>query len=494
MEAPRKCGLLTAPRWRHLIDAVIEPLRDGDPEAWPVVDAMRVLGVTLADPTDDARAREAVTGSLASAVIAPTERLAREVRAGARKSTALFLLRRYVLPVLSYHQAAWGLLAPPSVWEATDGALEDFAAALCPADLLDRLRDGDTALRAELALPAGTGGLGLARAAVEAPLKAAELWPRDDAVAAGALTDLVAAAYVRPTAAWTRAEWKPRTIAAHHKDVRARLTGDAVPREDRRRREQNAMRGGTRAFDAIPWREDLSIDNVEFDVAWRLVFGGVTATMADRIDNPDHGFRWRGERMEWAFAQALHDCLPPAAVVTGEQPAPEMHPPDVLVDDAGDRADVDVLTTSGQRFVFDVRTVNVQCRTGLARHASAEAHCAAIEADKRGHYGQLYRRFAPFVITLSGAVSKASAKALMKVVREAARGQRATLDWEPARWLDNVLHRLAVEMIKTSAVVATRAVRPPSRPAASAGRRGRQYSAVCRGAVTPRGGANISHS
>ena len=213
---------------------------------------------------------------------------------------------------------------------------------------------------------AGTGGLGLARAAVEAPLKAAELWPRDDAVAAGALADLVAAAYVRPTAAWTRAEWKPRTIAAHHKDVRARLTGDAVPREDRRRREQNAMRGGTRAFDAIPWREDLSIDNVEFDVAWRLVFGGVTTTMADRIDNPDHGFRWRGERMEWAFAQALHDCLP----VTGEQPAPEMHPPDVLVDDAGDRADVDVLTTSGQRFVFDVRTVNVQCRAGLARHAS----------------------------------------------------------------------------------------------------------------------------
>ena len=109
--------------------------------------------------------------------------------------------------------------------------------------------------------------------------------------------------------------------------------------------------------------------------------------------------------MEWAFAQALHDCLPPASVVTGEQPAPEIHPPGAAAFDTGDRADVDVLTPSGQRLVFDVRTVNVQCCSGLQRHSSAEAHCAAIEAEKRGHYGQRYRRFAPFVVTLSGAVT-----------------------------------------------------------------------------------------
>jgi len=205
--------------------------------------------------------------------------------------------------------------------------------------------------------------------------------------------------------------------------------------------------GGTRAFDAVPWREELSIDNVEFDVAWRLVFGGITADMAEFIDHPDHGFAWRGERMEWAFAQALHDCLPPASVVTGEQPAPEIHPPGVVAFDTGDRADVDVLTLSGQRHVFDVRTVNVQCCSGLQRHSSAEAHCAAIEAEKRGHYGQRYRRVAPFVVTLSGAVTQASAVALGRVASEVARGDRTVLDWEPARRLDNMLHRIAVDMI-----------------------------------------------
>jgi hypothetical protein len=272
--------------------------------------------------------------------------------------------------------------------------------------------------------------------------------------------------------------------------------GSTVSRADVRRREQNAMRGGTRAFDAVLWREDLSIDNVEFDVAWCVVFGGLTADMSERVDHPDHGFTWRGERMEWAFAQALHDCLPPAAIVTGEQPAPEMHPPDVLGVDAGDRADVDVLTMSGQRFVFDIRTVNVQCRTGIDRHASADAHCTAIEADKRGHYGQLYRRFAPFVITLSGAVSKASAKALMKVTREVARSDRATLDWEPARWQDSILHRLAIEMIKTTAIVVMRDVTPPSRPASGVTtRRGRAWSAVCRAtAIVPRSGASVWQS
>ena len=32
----------------------------------------------------------------------------------------------------------------------------------------------------------------------------------------------------------------------------------------------------------------------------------MTSVMTERIDHPEHGFRWRGERMEWAFARALH--------------------------------------------------------------------------------------------------------------------------------------------------------------------------------------------
>jgi len=56
--------------------------------------------------------------------------------------------------------------------------------------------------------------------------------------------------------------------------------------------------GGTRAFVAVPWTQDLSMDNTEFDVAWRVIFGGMTSVMTERIDHPEHGFRWRGERME----------------------------------------------------------------------------------------------------------------------------------------------------------------------------------------------------
>jgi hypothetical protein len=125
--------------------------------------------------------------------------------------------------------------------------------------------------------------------------------------------------------------------------------------------------------------------------------------MAERVDRPDHGFRWRGERMEWAFAQALHDCLPPGMVVTGEKPMPELSPLSATDPDLGDRADVDVLTRNGQRFVFDVRTVNVQRKSALG--STAGAQCGTIEREKRKHYSTLYRDFAPFVITLSGAVS-----------------------------------------------------------------------------------------
>jgi len=50
-----------------------------------------------------------------------------------------------------------------------------------------------------------------------------------------------------------------------------------------------------------------------------------------------HGFRWRGKRMEWAFARALH------SVVTGANPAPEVNPPAASTQAP---ADVDVLMGS----------------------------------------------------------------------------------------------------------------------------------------------------
>ena len=143
-------------------------------------------------------------------------------------------------------------------------------------------------------------------------------------------------------------------------------------------------------------------------------------------------------------------------MVTGEKPAPELHPPGVDALDLDDRADVDVLTRTGRRHVFDVRTVNVQ--RASAASTAAETQCAAIEKKCR-HYGKYYRNFDPFVITLSGAVSQASAGALMRVMREVKRGDRYVLDWEPASWLEGILHRLSVDMVKTVAVIATRDVR-----------------------------------
>ena len=464
-EAPHKCGLLTAPRWRALLDILIAPLRGDNPDAWPLMDAMKVLGVSFSDPGDEARVQATVTASLATAVVEPIRRLTREVGAGARKGTALFLLHRYILPVLAYHQGAWGLLAATEAWRDVDEALDAFCAALCPEDLRSRLsRRADSTLRRELALPRGGGGLGIPHVAADAPFKAAEVWPRQDAIAAGGRDALVATAYRwTPGDVLRRGKWAHVSTCVRSKADAKALHEAAIGGRDKRRLEQNAMRGGTRAFETVPWREDLTVDNVEFDVAWRLVFGGMTDDMTDRIDNPSRGFAWRGKRMEWAFAEALHDCLPHGSVVTGEQPAPELNPPGAGDLDSGDRADVDVLTRSGRRFVFDVRTVNVQCAS--AARTAAATHCSAIEAEKRKHYGRLYRSFAPFVITLSGAVSQASAEALAGVMKAVARGDRSVLDWEPARWTEEVLRRLAIEMVKTVAIIATRAVLPPSRDA-----------------------------
>ena len=86
---------------------------------------------------------------------------------------------------------------------------------------------------------------------------------------------------------------------------------------------------------------------------------------------------------------------------------------------------------------------------------------AAIEASKRKHYDKYYRSFAPFVMIVSGGVSQASAEALMRTMRAVARGDHSIVDWEPARWMDDILHRLAVEMVKTTAVIATGAVMAP---------------------------------
>ena len=58
----------------------------------------------------------------------------------------------------------------------------------------------------------------------------------------------------------------------------------------------------------------------------------------------------------------------------------------------------------------------------------AQAQCTAIEATKHKHYDKYYRSFAPFVMTLSGAVAQASADALMRLMRAVARRDHSMLD------------------------------------------------------------------
>ena len=92
-------------------------------------------------------------------------------------------------------------------------------------------------------------------------------------------------------------------MEAYHAANALRLRGAANDRRDWRRLEQNTICGVVRARS---WRSRGRRTDMEFDVAWRVIFGGMTSVMTERIDHPEHGFRWRGERMEWAFARALH--------------------------------------------------------------------------------------------------------------------------------------------------------------------------------------------
>ena len=131
---------------------------------------------SFSDPSDDAHIQATITTNLATAVVEPIRRLTREVDAGARNGTAFSLLHRYILPVLAYHQGAWGLVAVAEVWREVDEALDEVCVALCPDDLRGCLSH-DSALRLELALPRGNGGLGIPHVATEAPIRQRECGP-----------------------------------------------------------------------------------------------------------------------------------------------------------------------------------------------------------------------------------------------------------------------------------------------------------------------------
>ena len=77
-----KCKVLTSTAVKADLDALLEPLRRGNADHWQVVTSMRVLGVTLSDPTDRAELEQAIRATLRVRVVATTERLIAELQAG----------------------------------------------------------------------------------------------------------------------------------------------------------------------------------------------------------------------------------------------------------------------------------------------------------------------------------------------------------------------------------------------------------------------------
>src|SRR5439155_17249150 len=128
---------------RATVQVVLEPLRRGVPQVaggvvpWEVVPHLRVLGVTMTDPALGSVGLGPVEATVRGKVIAPLKRLCAEMEAGARRSTAFFLARRFMIPNLMYHMQARGLHADPRLWEEVDGVLTEFTALLSPLDLRD---------------------------------------------------------------------------------------------------------------------------------------------------------------------------------------------------------------------------------------------------------------------------------------------------------------------------------------------------------------------
>jgi hypothetical protein len=216
----------------------------------------------------------------------------------------------------------------------------------------------------------------------------------------------------------------------------------------------------------VPWDPDLAVDHLDWDVMWRLAFGGTTAEMRHRLDRPEDGFTFRGRRMEHAVMSAIEECLPTGIVKVWAQPAPERIPVDHAArceregcsPDGWKRADVALEFVTGKTIVLDVRTTNTLSASAAT---DPDAHLRAQEGAKVAKYRAYYRDFHPFVVDLGGAVSIRSYGALKHIAKEAAEAARPRLPWERFEWAAQIQRRVAVAMARTTAWIATRV---PARP------------------------------
>jgi hypothetical protein len=264
--------------------------------------------------------------------------------------------------------------------------------------------------------------------------------------------------------------------AAEARSLAERAERVADSRGSQRRRERNSLRSSLWAFAAVPWVPELSIDAVEWDVMWRVAFGGVTADMRERLDHPADGFAFRGRRMEYAVMEAVEECAPAGTVKVWAQPAPERLPPDHAercarahtTPDGWKRADVAIEFVTGKTVTLDVRTTNALSASAVAAGSPA-AHLRALENSKTAKYAAYYRDFKPFVVDLGGAVSETSYGALKSIAKEAAKAAHPRLHWEAFDWAARMQRRIAVAMVRCTAWIATRAPAPVAMPGCVAG-------------------------
>ena len=261
-----KCCVMAPSRYKAAMDKLLRPLRRGEVGCWRVVKSITILGVALSDPTNKEELQKAVRKALKERVVCPAERLSNELREGAKKSTALWVLRRWILPGLDYHARMWGLHVDPDVWREVDDALDCLCRQLCApgqracleGDVTteERLEGRGPPFRRELALPQSCGGLGIPIMTAEAPHRAAAQWKCKDACASGAMSDLLRRAYVTATGVLACGEKEPLGLDAYHKTVAAGLR-EAVNTAARRawdRRRQSCLEECSPSTRCLGWR------------------------------------------------------------------------------------------------------------------------------------------------------------------------------------------------------------------------------------------------
>ena len=291
---------------------------------------MRVLGVTLSDPTDRAQFEQAIRETLRARSSRRLNVSSRRLVGGAKPATAYFALTRFVLPNALYHMQVWGLLCSAEVWAETDDALTVLRGTL-PARPARPPRAPDRAPRRVGA----AAGPRRPRHPVRCPRGSR---PRRGPVEPSRRRR-GGHAHGHATASYRRCGLCQAPPVGSRRHGRALHRGGGQPlaeacRRSEARDRQGAASGTSSAprcgpFNAVPWVPELTIDHLEWDVLVATRIRRHDGRYARRrLDHPADGFAYRGRRMEYAVVDAIRECVPPGVLSISSQPAPERIPPD----------------------------------------------------------------------------------------------------------------------------------------------------------------------